>query len=441
VGLIESEGGARDWRRALLLVCVLLLALLGLAPAAKASRGGPSFTLRALNAPSGRPYFAFDSRPSATVSGHVRVLNKGGRAGSVRLYEVDALTGRTTGAVYRARQDPRRDVGAWISVPIHRLTLAPGESRVLSFRVGVPPDAQPGQHLGGIVAENATLKKASFQKTERGSFRIDLRTLAILAVQVNLPGPRIEKLQLRSVKPGPAEGFQTLLIGMRNDGNQLLKGSGLMTVSDESGRRLKRAKFDVDTFVPETGIAYPFVVPGEALPAGRYRAEIKVSYGRGHMAGLTKWFTISDKQLEQVFGSSSRGPGSDGSSHLLLLLLGALAILLLGFLLAWAILRRRSRPGPVSAVFSPTYITAIHMLGGSSYEHIELVQWQNPGTHQSGQSTHEAIVDWINGGGDLRTRDPSGRNVQVGVVNTDSPYIRTHEAGVWTDSLLLLPRY
>ena len=410
---------------------------MALGPVAQAQGRGPNFILRALGAPSGLSYFVFDSRPTATVGGSVRVQNKGDRAGSVRLYGVDALTGRTTGAVYRARQDPRRDVGAWISMPVHRLILAPGQSRVVAFLVRIPPGARPGQHLGGIVAENATLKTASHQKTGRGSFRIDLRTLAILAVQVNLPGPRIERLQLRSVEPGPAEGFQTLLIGMRNDGNRLLKGSGLMTVIDENGQRLKRAKFNVDTFVPRTGVDYPFVVPGEALSAGRYRAAVTVKYGRGHIAHLARWFTISDKQLEQVFGSSSRGASSGGSSNLLLLLLGALAILLLGFLAAWAMLRRRGNQAPAS----PIYITAIHLPNGPGHEHIEFVRWQNPGTLETGQSTREAIVTWINRGDDLRVRNVTGHDVEVGVVNGEPPYLRTYAGGVWTDSLLLLPHY
>ncbi|MBK5220625.1 MAG: DUF3892 domain-containing protein [Thermoleophilia bacterium] len=399
---------------------------------------GPSFTLRVLDAPSGRPYFVFDSRPGATVRGTVRVANKGDRAGTVRLYGVDAVTGQTTGAVYLARHDPRRDVGAWISLPIHRLTLAPGQSRVVAFRVRVPAGAQPGQHLGGIVAENATLKTASHQKTGRGSFRIDLRTLAILAVQLNLPGPRIEKLQLRSVKPGPAEGFQTLLLGMRNDGNQLLKGSGLMTVTDENGQRLKRAKFNVDTFVPQTAIAYPFVVPGEALAAGRYRAEVKITYGQGHIARLTRWFTISDQQIEQVFGSNSHGPASAGSTSILPLILAALALLLLGFLAAWAFLRRRGRQAPSSPFF---YITAIHTPSGTGHEHIEVLQWQNPRTLETGQSTREGIVAWLNSGGDLRVRDPGGNESRVAVVNAEPQYVRTYAAGVWTNDLLLLPRY
>lgn len=431
----KSLGGARDWRRALLLFFSLALAAAG--PAVPdASARSPIFTLRALDVAPDVTYFVFDSRPGATVRGAVRVVNEGDKAGPVRLYGVDALTGETTGAVYRSRQDPRDDVGAWLTLPIHQFALAPGQSRVVPFRVKVPLDARPGHHLGGVVAENATLKTADRRRVGAGSFQVDVRNLSIVAVQVNVPGRRYEKLQLTDVEPGPAEGFQTLLIDMRNTGNRLLKGTGYLKVSDESGKQLKSGTFNVDTFVPGTGVSYPFAVPGQALPDGRYHATVTVRYGRGHVAHLTTWFTISDEQIEQVFGSNPKGPAADeSSSNLLLVLAGLLAALLL-CLVAWALWRRRGTRDLVS----PTYITAVHMAGGSDHEQIEFVQWQNPQTLATGQATREQIVEWINSGGDLRVRDHAG-DFPLAVVAADPPYIRTHASGVWTDHLLGVPRY
>lgn len=430
----EPSRGARETCRALLFSCVLALASLGSVSAAAGS--GPSFTLEPLGAPSAVSYFVFDSRPGATVGGAFRVANEGDRPGTVRLYGVDAVTGQTTGAVYRSRGDSRRDVGAWISMPVGRLRLAPGQSRVVRFQAQVPARVRPGHHLGGIVAENATLKRTDRHQAGRGSFRIDVRNLSILAVQVNLPGNPLEKLRLRSVEPGAAEGFQTLLIGMRNEGNRLLKGSGSVTVSGESGEVLKRDVFKLDTFVPRTAIDFPFAVPGHALPAGRYRAAVIVRYGSGEVDRLTRWFTISDKQVEQVFGSDSLAPPSGDSSSILPALLGALAVLLVASLAAWAFLRRRGN----EAASAPVYITAVHLASGTGHEHIELVQWQSPGTLQTGQSTPEGIAAWIDAGGDLRVRNHGGEDVQVAVLSTEPPHIRAHASGSWTDDLLLLPR-
>jgi hypothetical protein len=429
--------------RALLLFLIVALAVP--APSAAAAKGGPTFTVKALGTPPGASYFVFGSRPGASIDGAIRVANTGDRPGTVRLYGVDAVTGETTGAVYRSRDDPRHDVGAWLSMRVHHLRLGPGQRRVVRFRVRVPTAVRPGQHLGGIVAENATLKKTTDRKRGRSSFRIDIRNLSILAVDVNLPGPRIETLALASVKPGHAEGFQTLLIGMRNEGDELLKGSGSVLIRAENGEVLKRASFNVDTFVPRTSIAYPFAVPGQALPAGRYQATVAVRYGHHHAVRLTRWFDISDEQIEQVFGSDSHapapagGPGPAGSTGILPLILAALALLLLGFLVAWALLRRRGGQSPPPSPFF--YVVAIHQPDGRGHEDIEFLQWQNPRTLESGQSTPAAIAGWINSGGDLRVRRAGMGDARVGVVDGDPQYVRSYAEGIWTDDLLGLPRY
>lgn len=87
------------------------------------------------------------------------------------------------------------------------------------------------------------------------------------------------------------------------------------------------------------------------------------------------------------------------------------------------------------------YVTAVHMEGGQQHEHIAEVQWQNPQSRDTGRSSRAAMVDFIkNKNGDARVND--GRNeVQVGVVEAQPPYLRTHADGKWTDNLLALPRY
>jgi hypothetical protein len=86
------------------------------------------------------------------------------------------------------------------------------------------------------------------------------------------------------------------------------------------------------------------------------------------------------------------------------------------------------------------YVSAVHLVGGSRHEHIAEVRWVNPQTNQTGQSSREAMVTWINGGGSAYVWDGT-RGVQVGVVRAVPPYIRTYADGVWTDNLLALPRY
>lgn len=84
------------------------------------------------------------------------------------------------------------------------------------------------------------------------------------------------------------------------------------------------------------------------------------------------------------------------------------------------------------------YVTAVHMEGGSRHEHIAAVRWTDPSDRKTGESSREQMVQFINGGGDVRVTD--GRNtVSVGVF--EHKWIRTHADGKWSDNLLALPRY
>jgi hypothetical protein len=87
------------------------------------------------------------------------------------------------------------------------------------------------------------------------------------------------------------------------------------------------------------------------------------------------------------------------------------------------------------------YVTEIHLEGGSEHEHIGEVKWRNPADDTTGQSSKASMVDWIkNKNGDARVTDGTNE-VQVGVVDAATPYIRTYADGTWTDNLLALPQY
>jgi hypothetical protein len=91
------------------------------------------------------------------------------------------------------------------------------------------------------------------------------------------------------------------------------------------------------------------------------------------------------------------------------------------------------------AATSLVYVTHIRLVGGDSHQHISEVIWRN--RDELAQSTREAMVEWIRDeGGDARVVSGE-REVSVGVVDADPPYIRAYAKGAWTDDLLALPRF
>ncbi|HEX5501164.1 MAG TPA: DUF916 domain-containing protein [Thermomicrobiales bacterium] len=348
-------------------VAALLLALAaGLLPGAAraASAGGPAFGLQPVTydpaRPESRSYFVFDARPGATVTSRVRVVNTGDAAGAVRLYAVDAATGQTGGTVFRAREDPRQDAGAWIALDAQELTLQPGEGHVVAFTVTVPADAGPGQHVGGIVAENATARTSAAPPAApagaaQAGLQVTIRNLTILAVQVDLPGVPVERVDVIGVRAGGAGGYQTLLLGLRNSGTMMLKPTGTLTVSDAAGQPIQTVPLALDTFLPRTAIDYP-VALRRALGAGDYHVAVALTYGDGQTTTAERALTVTAAQVAQVFPPAAPLAPPPGVAPAPIPpwapFAGGLGVVLLalGLLLGGTALWGRRRPAPALAV-------------------------------------------------------------------------------------------
>lgn len=75
-----------------------------------------------------------------------------------------------------------------------------------------------------------------------------------------------------------------------------------------------------------------------------------------------------------------------------------------------------------------------------NHQHIPDVKWRDPSGGDTGQSTRQTIVDWIDRGGEARVHG-NPFDVKVVVVRDTPPYIRTVANGTRTDNLLNLPKF
>lgn len=309
-----------------------------LALAGAASAYVPPFSLSVTG--SRAPYFILPGQPGETLSSSVSVFNAGSATSGVTLYAADATTGETSGAVYGTAQAARADVGAWIKLSVHHVVLAPGQTVAVPYQIVIPSNVRGGQHLGGIVAEPDQPIKSYSGQSGKATFHIRVQAISVIAVQVNLPGPLTSKLVITGMHSGAARDRQLLMVGIANTGTALTKGAGAVTVHDGQGRTI-RLHFKLDTFVPQTQINYPLEVPGRALPAGTYAATVSVS-SLGTGSGSTSTavlsqqtrqipLTITQKSLQEAFGSKYTAPPAISGTNLVPIIIGGLVLILIGF--------------------------------------------------------------------------------------------------------------
>lgn len=337
--------------RAVPLVLLLMLLVTGVVAAADEARFGmrPANPDAAGSGPSS--YFVFDAVPGQVIHDEVLITNSGEAAGSVLLYPADAATGQTSGVVYQGQDEARVAVGAWITLEENEVTLGPGESRTVGFTVMIPDDARPGHHVGGIAAQNLATTEGS------GQLRVTLQTRLVTAVQLNLPGTPIEHLALTRVSPAIQGGKQTLLLALENDGNQMLKPQGKVTIREEAGGTVAELPVKLHTVLPEARIDYPVVVPDGPLAPGSYHVTVDLTYGEQGTLRYDETITITAAEVPAGQPGSGSVPvataqESRAAVPIWLIVAGVGGGVLAGLLLAGLIvlfLRRRTRPQPMSS--------------------------------------------------------------------------------------------
>ena len=91
-----------------------------------------------------------------------------------------------------------------------------------------------------------------------------------------------------------------------------------------------------------------------------------------------------------------------------------------------------------------TRITAVHLVGGITHQHIAEVKWETVETAGSGRSSRADIVTWLDAATTNEAWGGIGANaVHVHVVRPQvgEPYIQTIADGQWSNNLSSLPRY
>jgi dihydroorotate dehydrogenase (fumarate) len=139
------------WSRS---AAALVVVALSAAPSAATAQGGeqPAITATPLatDAPNGGQWFAVEAELGETVNVDVQVANPADVPQTVSLYLADLVFNGAQPEVGAATAG----IGAWGAFDERELSLGAKEVVRTSFHVTVPLDAEPGDHIGVVVAES-----------------------------------------------------------------------------------------------------------------------------------------------------------------------------------------------------------------------------------------------------------------------------------------------
>lgn len=277
------------------------------------------------NGPSGRNYFVYELDPGTTVTDHVAVTNLSDRPLTFEVYGTDAFnTDDGAFALLPSDQEPV-DVGAWISIERRKWDIKPGKREDIPFRLTVPRNATPGDHVGGVVAAISQIGVNAQGQRVRLDQRIAARVYLRVSGEVS-PAVTVESVRVDYDTPLNPVGRSdmTVTYQIRNTGNIRIGGTGTVIIDGPFGWTLARTS--------------PFDLP-ELLPGATFTVTERI-VGVPPALRLNATVDLAPTTIDTALPSVQRSAAVWAVPWLLLALLAAAA--------GWLYLnrRRRRRPTP-----------------------------------------------------------------------------------------------
>ena len=315
---------------------VVLLAALGLtglvAGPAEAADDVPWQLKTAANSfGSERPNYTYTLPRGGQVKDAFVVVNRGKTPLDLAVYAADAFTTSKGQLDLLGADQKSTDLGAWVSADRKKVSLKPGQSVEVPFRVALPDDVRTGDHLGAIVTSlTQTEKGAAVER--RLAIRIRLRVSGELK-----PALAVEDLKADySGTPNPfGHGSATVTYTIRNTGNATVAARQVASIAAPFGGLRVRSEPLPDT---------PQLLPGEAWKVSVPLVGVKPA---GRLTAAVDLVPL----LTDAAGSTGSLPTVQTTSHTWTIPWTLLLLIVLGAFLVVALVHRlrRRRPAPYRA--------------------------------------------------------------------------------------------
>lgn len=239
----------------------------------------------------GRAWFVYDLAPGQSVQDAAVITNTSTKPLKVRVYAVDATVTREGAFALLGEDWKNRDVGGWVRLPVggdEVLTLSPGEKRRLPFTFAVPPNADTGDHLGGIVVQEV--------EPFRGQ-GIQVITRVGVRIYETVPGRMVRRLTFDAFRARAGKDRVDFHLQLSNQGNVRIEPSGEIVVKSLFGRPVGKVPFVSAGIVLRGQQVDLPVVWDTPPPLGIFRAEASVGYPGGPRLTRETRFTIIPRNL------------------------------------------------------------------------------------------------------------------------------------------------
>jgi hypothetical protein len=185
-----------------------------------------------------RSYFDLTVAPGQQAWDTAILSNAGPETETLTISVSTGVTATNSGSAYQNPAATCTGAGCWVTGLPATLTIAPGEGRVLRFRVAVPSGTPAAQYLAGITAEPASPSTATVGSNGQASAKAIIidKVTAGVAVTVGSLSQMATALNVSAVSAGWIGTTPRLSIPVSNTGQTFVRATGSITCVTDGTR-------------------------------------------------------------------------------------------------------------------------------------------------------------------------------------------------------------
>lgn len=218
-----------------------------------------------------------------------------------------------------------------------KVTVPAKGSKVVTAKVTMPAKPFNGVVLGGWYFKRVDQKVTGAVK---GTTNISNQYSYVIGLKYTSGKVPAPVLKLDKVKAGLANSHRGIIPYLRNTSAVIIPKLKLSTtISKADGTTVKKATKENVQLAPNSTFKYPLLLGDQELKAGRYHLHM-VAKNQDHRWVFDRDFTISKQDAKHY---NQKSVDDRGISVIWFIVLGALAMLVIGLLLIWLFFLIRKR--------------------------------------------------------------------------------------------------
>lgn len=176
-------------------------------------------------------FFHISLYPGSAIDAEAVVANHSQAPVTLLNYPVDGQTTPQGGFALAAQTDPKKGIGAWVTLKADHVTIPANSEVKVPFRLTVPAGTPPGDYAGALIIQSPPVQGKTSTVNGDTAVRIDVVQRQGVRIYLNVAGTAVKSLTYGDLAWQQNGDQLTFTLPVHNTGNTILHPTAELALS------------------------------------------------------------------------------------------------------------------------------------------------------------------------------------------------------------------